>query len=104
MAGKNIHEGLQHHWFFAIDCASANNHGTGVPLFEGLTQACNDRRSGWRGLIKLKISGHTDALRRRANFLKSSRIFAGLRQEKIYVLQNSGYKTPEAPISRRRAV
>ncbi len=71
MAGQNIHESLQQNWFFAIDRASANNHGAGASLLERPAQASYDRRRSRGRHVKLKVPGYVDALSGRANFLKS---------------------------------
>src|SRR5580658_3865498 len=102
MAGQNIYKSLQQDWFLAIDRASANNNRAGVGLLERCTQTSDDRRRNWCRHVKLKVAGYMDAFSGRPNCPKSASIFAGLRQEEIHVSQNSGQKTPDSTVSRKR--
>src|SRR5579863_6442415 len=104
MTGQNIHKGLQQNRFFAIDCATTNNHRADISLLEHRSQAGDDRRRRGRRRIKFQVAGYVNSLSRNADFLEAASIFLSLSQKKIDLAQNSAQQIAEATVPWPRAV
>src|SRR5579864_6610526 len=87
--------GSENDFFFSADHAAGNEKRPAFLLANLLSEPIAESRRCRRFVIVFHVAADFDASRWRAHFFQATRVFGGLREEKIRVVQNALEESPD---------